>query len=199
MNQHHPNIRTPAGLVGAICGSLLITVPASAVPVSQVNPCPGIYYEQPYNLSRVAPQGCPPNGAVQQPGVQRLTPNLSITPANNLTPPLPEERSQPISWVLPIGGKVNVLLKNNTNTPIAYQAIGYTSRRFLPAGEQVILRNLPAPVTLSSVRVDKGLLEVTPKATTLPGLLEVKLDESNQLSDDLGVLRIQKNGQVFLN
>jgi hypothetical protein len=46
--------------------------------------------------------------------------------------------------------------------------------------------------------VDKELLEVTPKATR-PGLLEVKLDESNQLSDDLGVLRIKKNGQVFLN
>jgi hypothetical protein len=40
--------------------------------------------------------------------------------------------------------------------------------------------------------VDKEWLQVTPMATNWPGLLEVKLDESNQLSDDLGVLRIKK-------
>jgi len=44
MNQHNPKIQKPAGLVSAICGSLLIGLPAiplaaSAMPASRVNPC----------------------------------------------------------------------------------------------------------------------------------------------------------------
>ncbi|HLP89981.1 MAG TPA: hypothetical protein VK184_15495 [Nostocaceae cyanobacterium] len=54
-------------MLGLICGSLVITLPiigqkASAQQrVSALNPCPGIYYEEPYNNRMVSPQNCPPN------------------------------------------------------------------------------------------------------------------------------------------
>lgn len=70
MNKHKPKIPNSAGLVSTICGSLLmgLVVPlaASAVPASKVNPCPGIYYEEPYNSTRLVPQGCRPNTATQR-------------------------------------------------------------------------------------------------------------------------------------
>ncbi len=113
-------------------------------------------------------------------------------------PPLPEERSQPIAKVMPMNGLVNVRLKNNTNAPVSYEAIGYTQRRFLPGGEETVLRNLPTPVTVTFVRQDKGLVDVIPTSTQ-QGSLEVSLDESKNLDDNQGVLRIQRDGQVFLN
>lgn len=205
MNQHNPKIKKPAGLVSAICGSVLIGLPAiplaaSARPASRVNPCPGIYYEEPFNSTHFAPQGCPPNAAVRQFGVQGLTPNQTLPPApTSITPPLPEVRSNAIATVTPMDGKVDVKLKNNTNAFISYQAVGHTERRFLVAGEEIILQDLPTPVTITTVRQDKGLLHVVPTSTSEAGMLEVSLDESKNLDDNLGALRIQRDGKVFLN
>jgi len=56
--------------------------------------------------------------------------------------------------------------------------------------------NLPTPVTVTFVRQDKGLVDVIPTSTQ-QGSLEVSLDESKNLDDNQGVLRIQKDGQVF--
>lgn len=97
-----------------------------------------------------------------------------------------------------MNGLVNVRLKNNTNAPVSYEAIGYTQRRFLPGGEETVLRSLPTPVTVTFVRQDKGLVDVIPTSTQ-QGSLEVSLDESKNLDDNQGVLRIQRDGQVFLN
>ena len=205
MNQHNPKIKKPAGLVSAICGSVLIGLPAipvvaSAIPASRVNPCPGIYYEEPFNSTHFAPQGCPPNAAVRQFGVQGLTPNRTLPPApTSITPPLPEVRSNAIATVTLMDGKVDVKLKNNTNAFVSYQALGHTGRRFLIAGEEIVLQNLPTPVTITTVRQDKGLLDVIPVSNSQPGMLEISLNESSNLEDNLGALRIQRDGQVFLN
>jgi hypothetical protein len=205
MNQHNPKIKKPAGLVSAICGSVLIGLPAiplaaSAMPASRVNPCPGIYYEEPFNSTHFAPQGCPPNAAVRQFGVQGLTPNRTLPPApTSITPPLPEVRSNAIATVTLMDGKVDVKLKNNTNAFVSYQALGHTGRRFLIAGEEIVLQNLPTPVTITTVRQDKGLLDVIPVSNSQPGMLEISLNESSNLDDNLGALRIQRDGQVFLN
>ena len=52
---------------GIVSGSLMsfATLPslAQTVSTSAVNPCPKIYYEEPHNSQRPAPQGCPPNAA----------------------------------------------------------------------------------------------------------------------------------------
>ena len=205
MNQHNPKIQKPARLASAICGSLLIGLPAiplaaSAIPASRVNPCPGIYYEEPFNSTHLAPKECPPNAAVRQFGVQGLTPNRTLPPApTSITPPLPEVRSNAIATVTPRDGKVDVKLKNNTNAFVSYQAVGYTRRRFLVAGEEIVLQDLPTPVTILTVRQDKGLLNVVPTSASEGGMLKVSLDESSNLDNNRGALRIQRDGQVFLN
>jgi uncharacterized protein YsxB (DUF464 family) len=218
MNPHNPKIQKPAGLVSAICGSLLIGLPAIplaafAVPASKVNPCPRIYYEEPFNSTRLVPLGCPSNDA--RPVIQRsrvsdspvttdqevftepLTP--APPPVGVIQPPLPETRSDAIANVMPMDGMVDVKLKNNTNAFISYEAVGHTQRRFLVAGEEIVLQDVPTPVTITTVRQDGGLLDVSPVSTSEAGMLEVSLDESTNLDDNLGALRIQKDGQVFLN
>lgn len=234
-------------LFGTIFGGLLIglpaiSFPASAAPSPVLNPCPRIYYEEPYNTRNIVPEGCPPNAITQQlraqesnsaelPG-RNLTPNrivpagapttpAQVIPAPNqpgvatratpgvtnppgtaetlpVKPPLPEQRSQPIASVMLMDGTVNVRLKNNTNALVTYEAIGQTGRRTLPGGEEVVLRNLPVPVTITTVRQDNGLVDVTPVSSE-EGLLEVSLNESKDLDDNAGAIRIQKDGQVFLN
>lgn len=60
MNNYYQKMQNQAGLVGAIFGSLLISLPAIAIPasetdkpVSQLNPSPSIFNEAPYNRSRL--------------------------------------------------------------------------------------------------------------------------------------------------
>lgn len=200
------------GVVKVICGSLLIGLPtvslaASAVPVSWLNPCPGIYYEEPFSSSVIAPAGCPPNAAARQPGVPRTRSdnNLFLEPLTPAPPPigvsqppLPETRSDAIARVMPTNGTVDVKLRNNTNAVVSYEAIGHTQRRFLSGGEEIVLQNLPTPVTITTVRQDEGLLKITP-VSPQAGMLEVSLQEETTLDDNQGALRIQRDGQVFLN
>ena len=205
MNKHNPKLQKPTGLVSSICGSLLIGLPAipsaaSAAPIPKVNPCPGIYYAEPFNSTRIVPLGCPPNAATRQLGLGGVTPNRTLPPApTSITPPLPETRSNAIARVTPMDGKVDVKLKNNTNAPISYQALGYTERRFLPGTEEIVLLDLPTPVTITTVRQDRGLVDVIPVSNSQPEMLEISLNESKILDDNQGVLRIQRDGQVFLN
>jgi uncharacterized protein YsxB (DUF464 family) len=98
-----------------------------------------------------------------------------------------------------MNGTVNVRLKNNTNAIVTYEAVGHTQRRILPGREETVLRSLPTPVTITMVRQDEGLLKVTPVSTKEQGVLEVSLDEEKTLDDNQGTLRIQRDGQVFLN
>ncbi len=49
------------------------------------------------------------------------------------------------------------------------------------------------------VRQDEGLLDVIPVSASEPGMLDVTLNEASNLDDNQGVLRIQEDGQVFLN
>lgn len=115
-------------------------------------------------------------------------------------PPLPENRSQAVAKVMPMNGNVSVRLKNNTNAIVTYEAVGYTQRRVLPGGQETVLQNLPVPVTVTFVRQDKGFVEILPVSASTDGVLEVGLSEdTSPLDSNQGVLRIQRDGQVFLN
>ncbi len=73
-------------LTRAILGGLAIGLPAAASPVmampgSALNPCPGIYYEEPFASNYAVPQGCPANAATQRllvEAAQRGTPGRII-------------------------------------------------------------------------------------------------------------------------
>lgn len=204
-------------LLGTIFGSLLISVPAIPQATvaqqlsSKVNPCPSIFYEEPHNNQVLVPQGCPPNTAtlrmdqherIHHQGFSVVVPPIPVVRrwhSDVIQPPLPRNRQNAIASITPMAGKVNVRLKNDTNTRISYQAIGYTAPRILTGGQETVLKNLPTPVTITLVRKDGGLLKVIPIPTNKSGTLAVSLDEKTIPDNDQGVLRIQRDGQVFLN
>lgn len=87
MNMKSQNFRKSAELFGAICGGLLISLPAIPQVLAQesipkINPCPSIFYEEPHNNQVVVPQGCPPNALTQRLAAQGLLP-LSATPSQD--------------------------------------------------------------------------------------------------------------------
>ncbi|MGH8001492.1 MAG: hypothetical protein ACREPR_19250 [Brasilonema sp.] len=211
------------GLVGTIFGTLLIGLSAitkSAVAQQQtpkVNPCPSIFYEEPHRNRVLVPAGCPPNAATLRFGQQQQINGsqgvvVPVYPMNRrrstvIQPPFPESRQSAMSddkplrvyaTITPTSGTVNVKLKNNTNAGISYQAIGQTQPRYLAGGQEFVLRALPTPISITLVRQDGGLLKVMPMSTS-EGTLSVSLDETTNFDNNQGVLRIQKDGQVFLN
>lgn len=204
-NQTHLT-RSKLGLMGTIFGGFLIGLPAipSVALADATNPCPNIYYSEPYDSTLLVPTGCPSNTITRQMGFT-LVP---VAPAKPLIDspisipvpfPLSQDRSDAIATVIPTSGTIDVKLTNQTNTLVTYEAISHTQRRFLSAGEEIVLRNLPTPVTITMVRQDNGFLEIMPVSTSEPGVLEVSLDEETSFDDNQGVLRIQGNGQVLLN
>jgi len=197
------------GLAVTSVGTLLIsffTMAKSAAAQqsnSKVNPCPSIYYEEPHRNRIRVPAGCPPNAAtlkLQQQGQTLGQPTVvPVRPSVNvIQPPAPESRQGAIATVIPTAGTVDVKLKNNTNAGISYQAVGHTQPRFLVGGQEFVLRDLPTPITITLVREDGGLLKVIPMSTS-EGTLSVSLDETTNFDNNQGVLRIQRDGQVFLN
>ncbi|BAB77028.1 hypothetical protein ACN23B_26725 [Anabaena sp. FACHB-709] len=209
-NLNHSGLKK-MGLTGTAFGSLLIglsTISQSAVAQPQmptVNPCPSIFYEEPHRNRVMVPPGCPPNAAtlrLQQQGQTLGQPTILVVPRRTgvrpIQPPVPESRQSAIATITPTAGTVDVKLKNNTNAGISYQAIGHTQPRYITGGQEFILRNLPTPVTITLVREDGGLLKVMPMSTS-QGVLSVSLDETTNFDNNQGVLRIQRNGQVFLN
>lgn len=89
MNMKFQSFRKSAEFFGAICGGLLITLPAIPQALAQqsvtqestpkVNPCPRIFYEEPHNTRVVVPQGCPPNALTQRLAAQGLLPVPATT------------------------------------------------------------------------------------------------------------------------
>lgn len=239
-----------SSLIGGVFSGLILGVPlvSTATLAAPLNPCPRIYYEEPYNSRLIVPQNCPPNAITQfvrqspstlnrgvggvgsdLPG-RNLTPNRIVpsdapmtsdtvrqrpsifneAPYNRnpsrtpvalpVQPPLPEQRSQAVARVVPTNGTINVRLKNDTNVAVTYEAIQYTQRRALRPGEEVLLQNIPVPVTVTFVRQDDGFIEVMPVTSPEQGLLSLQLDEDrNPRDSNQGVIRVQRDGQVFLN
>lgn len=211
MLKNHKNAKNfvlAGTLAGSALASLAALFPAPKAVAAPLNPCPGIYYEEPFNSTRISPQGCPPNAAAQ-----RLTQSEAQSPATlpsrtvpfggvptPLQPPLPEVRENPVAAIALASNTFDVRLTNNTNAVVAFEIPGYTERRFLQGGEAATLQGIPTPATITFVRQDDGFVEVLPVAASEPGLLAVQLDEdASPLDANQGVLRIQSNGQVFLD
>lgn len=209
MNQQNLKTTKHIGLLGSIFGGLLIglsvtPLAASAAPSSVLNPCPRIFYEEPHNNRVLVPQGCPPNAATlrqqgQVSGEQTTPVAPGATGVTPIQPPLPETRQNPIATITPTAGTVDVRIKNNTNATVSYQAIGHTEPRSLAGREEIVLQGLPTPVTITMVREDGGLLQVQPTSDSPEGVLTVLLDETTNFNNSRSALRIQQDGQVFLN
>lgn len=260
-----------------------LAMPVETTVSKSLNPCPGIYYEEPHNQLHIVPDGCPANVATRNARAARLArseadatslfeleplplvegalvlpalkPNVAFSewdlgndseanydginydgiggaygslPENsvgltrpraveqsvNLTSnnapnnapveldgalPLPEVQQVAIAQVAPQpSGRMALQLTNNTTTDITYEVITHSSVRTLRAGESVLLKALPTPVTVTMVRPDGGFLQVTPTENTT-GMLALDLDASGQFNNIQGALTIQADGQVFLD
>jgi hypothetical protein len=177
-----------------------LALPAMAQTTSLTNPCPKIYYEEPYNQLLVLPASCPANAATkaqtQQSQLPPLKPDAAM-PVDTMPQLLPGTEPAPIATVSLQSGRVTVQLKNTVNTPITYQAIGHTEERTLAPKSEVTLQDLPAPVTITFLRSDSGLLRVAPMANAEPGNLVLMLNEATGLNDSQASVRIQTTGSVL--
>jgi hypothetical protein len=113
--------------------------------------------------------------------------------------PLPEEQTKPSAYVQLAGGRLTVTLKNNTNAPLSYEVMGHTQVRTLSGNEEVLLQDLPAPVTITINRDDGGLLVLTPETSDGPGTLRIALDATNTLNTQKSTMTIDDAGRVILN
>jgi hypothetical protein len=168
-----------------------------------VNSCPRIYYEEPFNQRNVVPLGCPPNALTMRLSEQGINPEQRFPyrqrQVNIIPPPAPETSSVAIATVKPINSLVDVKLRNDTNTAITYQAIGHTGERTLLGKQEVTLRSLSLPLTLTTIRQDKGLLKILPLSTSSTGVLELSLNETTNFSESQTSIMIQPEGGVYAN
>ena len=185
-------------VLGSLTGMVAFSSISAAAPTSGVNPCPSIYYEEPYNKLLVVPQGCPPNAMIPQLVDQQTavptSPSVKSTMPNE--PPLAEDQQPVLATIVPQMGNVNVFLKNATNTPITYQVLGNTQQRTLAARGEIMLKALPVPVTVTFLRSDGGLVNALPIANSQPGVLDLTLNGARGLIDSQTTVRIMSNGKV---
>jgi hypothetical protein len=90
-------------------------------------------------------------------------------------------------------------VKNNTRAPIILQTVGYTERRLLSGGQEIVLRDLPIPTTIVMARQDNGFINVQPMSmqSAKLGRIGISLNEAKGLNDSQLTVGIQSNGQVI--
>lgn len=152
-----------------------------------LNPNPGILNEAPYNRSQQNTQ----TGSYGTYSTPQQVPSQS----NSVTSP---SQSPVATIALLENGNVNIRLVNDTGANITYQVVGDTDERSLGGQSDVILQGLRAPITVTFQRADGGLISVNAQASET-GLLEVRLDETTDVAQDVKAMRIQSNGSVFVN
>ncbi|MEH2073629.1 MAG: hypothetical protein V7K57_04445 [Nostoc sp.] len=223
MNNESQKFRKSAELLGAICGGLLISLPAIPHALAQqstpnLNPSPSIFSEPPYNRSqapippgpsarpRPVPRGegqmspVPPGpGARPRPVPGDRTQQPSPGAVSTDQPQLLQPRQTPSATIALTNGTVNIKLVNDTAANVTFQVIGDTAPRSLQGKSNVILQGLKAPVTVTFEREDRGQLLVTPQASSEPGSLEVRFNEATNAAQGRSAMRIERNGSVFLN
>ncbi len=195
---------------GVIFSSLLLGLPLASLPaIAQTyperNPCPGIFYEEPFNSTREVPQGCRPNtftqsqidqGKLASDQYRISADRTGQTNTSQTQAPAANNQLNVIATIPPNTSSINVRLKNTTNTQITYQVTGQTNQRILAAGEEVNLQGLSIPVTFTMNRSDGGFIKATPISTS-DGELAVSLNATGNPDESQRTLRIQQDGQVL--
>ncbi|MFB2839806.1 hypothetical protein [Floridanema evergladense] len=129
---------------------------------------------------------------------QLIRQNNYSAPNQRTVIPTPEQQQAAITSVRPVNGVVNLRLVNNSGADITYQVIGETQPRYLTGNNNITLRSIDTPTTLTFYRPDGGFLFVNPRPVS-PGVLEVRFDRTSSFSLDKSALTIQPTGAVYLN
>jgi hypothetical protein len=112
--------------------------------------------------------------------------------------PTPEQQQAATTSVRPINGTVNLRLINESGANITYQVIGETQPRTLLGEDQITLRSIDTPSTVTFYRPDRGLLTVRPQQVA-PGVLEVRFNPTTNFNMDKTTMTVQPSGAVYLN
>lgn len=183
-------------VLGSVVGLTVLTSIAKATPASILKPSSTIYDKAPHNGLRMAPPEYPPNVTIRLRG--EPVPVTSLITQGQPTQPLsPEEEQTVITTITLKAGRVNVRLRNMTNTSITYQVLQHTAPRALDGKKEVLLKNLPAPVSITFLRPDRGLIKAIPEKGSKTGVLGLTLHEATGLNDSQNTVRIKSNGEVL--
>ncbi|MBK1987576.1 hypothetical protein A0J48_008500 [Sphaerospermopsis aphanizomenoides BCCUSP55] len=125
-------------LFGTVCSGLLMSLPVIPQAVlaqqttSKVNPCPGIFYEEPYNIKVIVPAICPPND------LTLILMQLGLLPVP--ATPSPYQRN------LGVGGEAPSPSALNPNPGIFQESPYNRSQRGSQSGDNAqIVPTLPSP------------------------------------------------------
>ncbi len=129
-------------------------------------------------------------GVAEEPMNQQTQPGTSI--------PLPEQQQGAMLRLLPVNGQLSIKLINQTGDPITYQVVEDTKPRTLAIDEEVSLTDLKAPLTLTFQRPNGGLISVSSQTSSEPGVLEVRLNQTSNLSADKSAVVVEQSGLVFV-
>lgn len=105
----------------------------------------------------------------------------------------------PDSAMTPVNGKVTIRFINETGAPIEYQVVGDTEYRTLDGENEMTLRGLPIPTTLTFRRQDSGLLQVRFRADDPSGTIVVNVSATTDFALDRTTLYIDQAGRIFFN
>jgi hypothetical protein len=129
--------------------------------------------------------------SVSLPALAQVAPDVT-------TPPLPEQVNVAIARFTPASGRVTVNLSNETGAVLTYEVLGVTDQRQLAIGESVKLQNLPLSATITVLRQDNGLVDVSAAATTA-GNVDLNVGQSRDFTENQGVITLESDGSVYFN
>ena len=101
---------------------------------------------------------------------------------------------------------VTVRLVNQTDEAVTYEALGDTQSRLLGSGDDVTLRALSTPATLTFFYQDiqkdpqtgMGLLQTELSLNEATGVLDVVIRPTNSLDADVSNITVEPSGDIFM-
>jgi hypothetical protein len=126
--------------------------------------------------------------------------SLQVSTSTTNPPPLLEPDRSPVAVILPVGGKVNVRLINQTYTAIAYNELsGSLEPQTLAGRSTATLTGLTTPVNLNFYRPDRGFLIVTLQPSlSVANTLDLTLTETADQGLGKTSLVVNPDGTVYL-
>ena len=138
-----------------------------------------------------------PHNEMTEKGMEMERDNESIEPESGAYDSIDSGADgKPVVTIPKTEAEIAVVIKNNTNAAVDYQAIGFTENQTLEGGEEQTMQGLPVPVVIRAARQDDGFVTTEP-AINDDGVLEVTIDEAGERN--LGVVRIESDGGVYIN
>ena len=112
-------------------------------------------------------------------------------------PPLPTESdSELVTRFTALDNRVTIELNNETGAPLTNEVLGITDQRLLPPEQSVLLQNIPLDATVTAVRNDNGLIDITGSGGDT-GELSLSITREINFDDTQGVIIIERSGRVF--